>query len=1093
MKKTETYRRIGRNPKLKKCSSSLKFKYLIFCFLSFFSINTLLAEQTIASGKLGVISQETVDIKGQVKDGNGETLPGVTIMVNGKAIAHTGVNGDFAVKAPVNGTLTASMIGYKTFTTTISRAETSLLIVLSDDANELNEVVVTALGIKRESKALGYAVSTIKGSDVSEAMPNNWTDGLKGKVAGLNLTQAGSGPINSTRINLRGDRSLDASKNEALIVVDGVPMINGRVSSGVDQAYGAGSSGADKDVPVDFGNGLSDINPDDIESITVLKGAAATALYGSRAGNGALIITTKKGTTRGGLGITINSNNSIDDILRWPDYQYEYGQGNNNRNKAGDLYYSYQASEDGANTGSTSSAFGPKFDGQSYFQYDPTVEGQSATRQPWVPHKDNIKGFYRTGYTLTNSVALDGATDKFSGRTSITHTKNEWIMPNTGFERLVASFNSSMKFTDKLTVNAKVSYTNKNSDNLPATGYNNQSIAYFMIFQNPNVDLKWYEPRWKKGYDQVQQIHPFSSYIENPYVIAYDMTNSLSSYNLDGNLQANYAFNNKWNLMVRSGLNMRQDRRAQRRPWDTANFPQGYYKEQDVYFFESNADALITYKEELNADIKITASMGGNLLNFQTKQSNGVARGLMLPGVYKLSNASTQALAEFELTEKKINSLYALTNFSYKDKIYLDITGRNDWSSTLPSHNNSYFYPSVSTSYILNELFKLPSVVNFAKARLSWAQVGTDTDPYRLAKYYSQSPFPGSTNAPSILFNADLKPEISTSWEGGINVALFNNRLTTDINFYTNSTINQVLTVPVDITTGYSQAFINGGKIRNQGVEIMLTGTPVSTEEFTWNTTLTWAKNVNKILELSADVEGDQQIVAQSGNASIIAKVGGTTGDIYGFGLVRNDQGEVVFDAKTGLALRPSDVQKIGTAYPDWRGGFQNEFRYKNFRMTVLLDGQYGGIVYSQSFHKMTEQGKLSHTLLGRETGTVVGQGVVLNQDGTYSPNTIPVNINTWYGDYYRRANVETNSFDASYLKLREVRIEYNFPKSLVSKWRLNGASIAVFGRNLAMISKFPIFDPETASLNGATIMPGVEMGQLPTPRTWGLNINLKL
>ncbi|QNL49191.1 SusC/RagA family TonB-linked outer membrane protein [Olivibacter sp. SDN3] len=1039
------------------------------------------------------VKQESFEISGIVKDENGEPLPGVTIALNGKATTRTGINGEFSLKAPNNSTLSASMIGYQMYTTTITKAESQLAIMLSDDANELNEVVVTALGIKRESKALGYAVSTVRGSDISEAMPNNWTDGLKGKVAGLNLTQAGSGPINSTRINLRGDRSLNPAKNEALIVVDGVPMINGRVSSGVDQAYGAGATGEDKDVPVDFGNGLSDINPDDIESVTVLKGAAAAALYGSRAGNGALIITTKKGSRKNGLGITINSNNSINDVLRWPDYQYEYGQGNLNRNSAGDLYYSYGLSEDGANTGSTSSAFGPKFMGQSYFQYDPSVEGQSASRQPWRPYEDNIKDFWRTGYTLTNSVAVDGAGDRFSGRASITHTKNEWIMPNTGFERLVASFNSSLQLTDKLTINTKVSYTNKNSDNLPATGYNNQSIAYFMIFQNPNVDLKWYEPRWQNGLDQIQQIHPFSSYIENPYVIAHDMTNSLDSYNMDGNLQAHYAFNDKWNLMLRSGLNMRQDRRTQRRPFSSANFPQGYYKEQDVYFYESNTDALLTYTEDLSSRIKMTASLGGNLLSSQIKESVGVARGLVIPGIYKLSNAANQALAEFDLSRRNLNSVYALTNFSFDEKVYVDVTARNDWASSLPRHNHSFFYPSISSSYILSDIFQLPRQISFAKARLSWAQVGNDTDPYQTAKYYATSAFPGSSQAPSVLFNADLKPEISTSWEAGLNFALFNNRITSDVNFYTNRTVNQVLLVPLDVTTGYSQAFINGGTVRNQGIELMFTGTPLASQNFTWNSTITWAKNVNKILELSDDIGGDQQIIAQSGTASVIAKVGGTTGDIYGFGLVRNEDGEVVFDAQTGLALRPNDIQKIGTAYPDWRGGFLNEFNYKNFRMSVLLDGQYGGIVYSQSFHKMSEQGKLTHTLAGRETGQLVGEGVVQNADGSYSPNTTPVNINTWYGDYYRRANIETNSFDASYIKLREVRIEYTFPQSLVSRWRLNGASVAIFGRDLAMISKFPVFDPETAALNGAVVMPGVEMGQLPTPRTWGLNLRLQL
>ncbi|MCL4641059.1 MULTISPECIES: SusC/RagA family TonB-linked outer membrane protein [Olivibacter] len=1038
--------------------------------------------------------QEEIALAGLVKSAEtGETIPSVSIIADGKAVGVTDVNGKFQVKVPRGAEVRFQYMGYQPYSTRFTEDNQSLLISLGSASTDLSEVVVTALGIKRDEKALGYSVSKLDNKDLTEAMPNNWSEALKGKVAGLNITQASSGPLNTSRINLRGNLSLDPAKNQALIVVDGIPMINGNISSGVDQAYGAGASGADKDIPIDFGNGLGDINPDDIESITVLKGAAATALYGSRAGNGALIITTKSGAKHeGGIGITINSNTSISDILRWPDYQYEYGQGVQNRNAAGELYYSYDLSEDGANTGSTSSAFGPKFDGQSYFQYDPATGAQSATRVPWVPYKDNIKSFWRTGTNFTNSVALDGATDRFSARASITHTKNKWIMPNTGFDRLVASLNTSAQLTEKLKLNAKLSFTNKNSDNLPGTGYNNQSIGYFMIFQNPNVDLDWYRPIWKPGMENIEQIHPFSSFIENPFLIAYEMTNSLRSTNLEGNLQGIYSFNSKWELMLRSGLNMRQDQREQRRPYNTANFPQGYYKQQDVFFKETNTDGLLTYRDKLSEDFSFTGSVGANFMHNQIRTSNGVARGLMVPGIYKLSNALTQAVAENQTVERKTHSVYGLINIGWKDKIFLDVTGRNDWSSTLPDGNNSYFYPSVSSSYVLSDLFELPELISFAKARLSWAQVGTDTDPYRTRSYFETSPFPGSAGAPAILFNDDLKPEISTSWEGGVNFMLFNNRINADVNLYTNNTVNQVLRVPLDVTTGYQERFINAGKIQNQGVEILLSGKPIVSKDFNWNTTITWAKNVNKILTLSEDMGVDQQLYAESGTVYFYATKGGSIGDLYGYGLVRNEAGQVVFDAKTGLALRPTDIEKIGNAYPLWRGGFQNEFSYKNWRLSISIDGQYGGIVYSQSHHKMTEQGKLGHTLLGRETGTVVGDGVVQNADGSYSPNTTPVAINTWYADYYRRANVETNSFDASYVKLREARIEYALPKELCKKLRVGGASIAVFGRDLAMISKFPIFDPETAALNGATIIPGVEMGQMPTPRTWGMNLNVK-
>ncbi|WP_316842858.1 SusC/RagA family TonB-linked outer membrane protein [Pedobacter gandavensis] len=1043
------------------------------------------------------ILQETVTIKGIVKDHkDGMPMPGVTITdQDRKVLAATNGDGAFSVSVPKGTILSFNMIGYNVAKKAFSENQSNVVISLTESSSELNEVVVTALGIKREAKSLGFGATVVSGKEISDAPSNNWSDALKGKVPGMTLTQTGSGPINSARINLRGDRSLSGN-NEALIVVDGVPILTRSASSGVSDAYGAGSSGADKDIPIDFGNGISDINPDDIASVTVLKGAAAAALYGSRAQNGALIITTKSGAKReNGLGITFNSNTSFNDVLRWPDYQYEYGQGNNNRNAAGELYYSYGASADGVSTSATSSAFGPKFNGQSYFQYDPNLEGQGLTRTPWVPYKDNIKGYWRTGYTLQNGVALDGGTDNFTARASITHTKNEWIMPNTGFERLVASLNTSMQISKKMKLNAKISYTNKTSDNLPGTGYNGQSIAYFMIFQNPNVDLDWYKPMWKKGLEQLKQIHPFSSYIENPYLIANEMTNSLNSNNLEGNLQGVYTFNDQWELMVRSGLNMRVDAREQRRTFDTSNFPLGYYKQQDVNFQEYNTDALLSYTKNLMPKLGFRASFGGNLMRRTLKENNSVVRGLLSPGVYKLSNALTNALAENELIRRETQSAFGLINMDWDKKIYLDITGRNDWSSTLPKGNNSYFYPSVSTSYILSEMFKMPKAISFAKLRLSWAQIGSDTEPYRTQKYYGSSLFPGSAEAPGILFNDNLKPEMSTSWETGANVSFFKNRITADLNLYASTTSNQVLLVPLDITTGYSKGFVNGGKVRNRGVEVMLSGKPVVSGDFSWTSTVTWSKNQNRILELSKDVLSAQQIIAQSGSgaASIIATVGGTTGDLWGYGLVRNDQGQVIFDKKTGFAVRPTDMKKIGNAYADWRGGFHNEFRYKDFTLSVLVDGQFGGIVYSQTHHKMTEQGKLTHTLAGREEGGVIGDGVIQNSDGSFSPNTTKVPVATWYADYYRRANVETNSFDASYLKLREARIEYRLPKTWIKRMNITGATIAFYGRDLAMISKFPAFDPETAALNGSTIMPGVEMGQLPSTRTFGLNLRLQL
>ncbi|MCJ8167151.1 SusC/RagA family TonB-linked outer membrane protein [Pontibacter sp. E15-1] len=1033
-------------------------------------------------------------VQGTVTDSGGAPLPGVTVLLKGTTLGtSTNVDGTYSFTSPKALTpqdvLVFRFIGFKPTEVPYS-GNSTIDVELQEDDKMLQEVVVTALGIEREQKALGYATQTVSGESLNRARSNNFVQALSGKVAGLSLVSPGSGPINSTRVSLRGDNSLNPDGNNALIVLDGVPMNSDMTSSGVGSAYGAGTG---NDVPIDFGNGIADINPDDIESITVLKGPGAAALYGSRAANGALIITTKSGARKTkGIGVTVNTSISFNDVLKWPDFQHEYGQGTENKNKAGEPYYSYRASEDGGNTGSTSSAYGPKFEGQYYHQYDPALEGQSAERRLWRPYKDNVKGFFRTGSTITNNVAVEGGNEKGSARASVTHSKNEWIMPNTGYERITAALSLNYTASDKLRLNSKVNFTNKKSDNLPATGYNNQSISYFMIFQNPNVDLAWYEPRWKAGQEQIDQIHPFSSYIDNPYVIAYEMTNALNSYATVGNLSATYEFSPKLDLMVRSGIDLSSEDREQRRPFSTANFQYGYYKEQGIFDFETNTDALLTYRDKIGSKVDVRASVGGNRMSRKYRGTNGVIDGLVIPGVYKLSNGISNPMMTTRHSNKRVNSLYALASFSYEDKIFVDLTGRNDWSSTLPAQNNAFFYPSISSSFILTDLIKLPRQISFAKLRLSAAQVGNDTDPYKTRKYYGQSEFAGSGSVPTTLHNVDFKPEITTSYEAGLEYMLSKGRIGMDVTLYRSFTRNQILDVPLDQTTGYSRAVLNAGEVRNQGVELVLNARPIDNTNFRWSTTLTWAKNDNEVLELAGGIE-DEQVIASGGQATIIAKVGGTTGDIYGYGFVRSPDGQIVYD-KSGLPAYPDEVQYIGNAYADWKGGLSNAFTYKNIRFSFLVDGQYGGIVYSQTHHKMSEQGKLKHTLEGREEGYIVGGGVVENSDGTYSPNTTQVSPLQYYRRYYRRANVESNSFDASFMKLREVRLEYSLPASLLSRANfLNGASVALYGRDLAMLTNFPMFDPETAALNGSSIMPGVEIGQMPSTRTYGVNVTLKL
>jgi TonB-linked SusC/RagA family outer membrane protein len=1038
-------------------------------------------------------SAQEKTVSGSVKnETDGSPMANASVMIKGTAIGTTtNEKGTYSIKATENQTLVISAIGFAPVEQKIGN-KSVYNFSLSNLSKEMEGVVVTALGISRQQKALGYSAQQVGGEELNDARSNNWSSALSGKVAGLQLLSAGSGPVNSTRITLRGDVSLNPNNNNALIVVDGVPMSNkNSTGSGVTNAYGAGSG---DDSPIDFGNNISDINPDDIESITVLKGPGATALYGSRASNGALIITTKSGSKKSvGIGVTVNSNVSINTVLKWPDYQYEYGQGTGKIfNTNGEKYYSYGTTADGASTSGTSSAFGPKFNGQMYYQYDPAKQGRGDERTLWRPYKDNIKGFWRTGSTITNSVALEGGNDKGTARLSVTHSKNEWIMPNTGYERITAQTGLNYKISDKLKINTRISYTNKSSDNLPATGYNNQSMSYFMIFQNPNVDLNWYKDRWKNGLEQVEQIHPFSSFIDNPFLIANEMTNAVNNNSVVGSISATYEISKKFDLMLRSGVNVMDEDRKMRRPFSTANFLKGYYKEQAITDFESNSDFLLTYKDKFAKDFTVSVSAGGNKMVHRYNRVDSYIDGLVIPAVYKLNNGL--ASPQVKITDKNFNvhSLYGLAAFGYKNKYFLDFTARNDWSSTLPSDNWSFFYPSVNASFILNDIFRLPTVISFAKLRLSAAEAGNDTDPYQTQKYYGASEFASSGSVDAILYNATLKPEISTSYEAGLDIRVLKNRFGLDLTLYNSITRNQIVGVPMNWSTGYSAAFLNSGEVRNRGVEVVINSKNISNKLFNWNTTINWSKNQNRVLSLAEDLGGeDNQIIGTGGNATIIAKIGGGTGDVYGFGFVRSPDGQIVYNSN-GLPARPSDIQYIGNAFADWKGGIQNEFSYKNFRFSFLVDAQQGGIIYSQTHHKMTEQGKLKHTLRGRETNKIIGEGVVDDGTGHFVPNTKEVLIADYYGDYYRRANVESNSFDASYIKLREARFEYSLPKKLLEKTFIRQASFAVYGRDLLMFTDFPMFDPETAALNGSTLIPGVEIGQLPSTRTMGLNLTLK-
>ena len=834
--------------------------------------------------KLG-FGQDMV-LSGTVKDVQGSPMPGVAVLIKGTTLGVVTQNdGTYSLsmgQADKDAVLVFSFLGFKTQELKWN-GKTVIDVTLEEERQELEGVVVTALGIKREEKGLGYSTQTVTEKMMSDATPTNWASALVGKVAGANILSTSSGPISSARITLRGDASLNIDGNNALIVLDGVPL-NSQMTGDGSNSYGAGGGG---DVPVDYGNGIADINPDDIASIQVLKGATAAALYGSRAANGVMLVTTKSGVNKKKkyLGVTFNSNSSFDRVLHWPEFQEEYGQGDLKTNASGKLYYSYGDSEDGAASGNVALSFGPKLDGSLYYQYDPETQQMGTVRTPWVK-RNHRKAFWQTGYTLVNSIAIDGSSEKSAVRLSLTYTKNEWIMPNTGFNRIAVSGSFQNQVTDKLRVSAKVNYVKRQSDNLPATGYNNSSIPYFMILTNPSVDVRWYQQRWVKGKEGREILRPFSPWLDNPYVIAYECLNPMEKHGVVATGSIIYEFSPKWELMIRSGIDLSFDTREMIRPYGLKNFPKGYYQQQDVFSYENNTDVLLTYRNQLSNSFNLSVSVGANRMDNKYKMQQAYVKDLITPGVYKLSNGVAAPITTFTERNKRVNSVYGTATLSYANKIFLDVTGRNDWSSTLPSGNNSFFYPSVSTSFILSDLFRLPEQISFAKLRASWAQVGNDTAPYKTAKYYNTSAFPGSASVSSTLYNARFKPEISNSIEVGLDWRMFKQRFGLDLAFYNNITRNQILDVPMDQTTGYTKATMNSGKVRNRGIELQLDGTPVKTKNFTWNSTFTWAKNYNKVLSLAAGLTDGQTIAYTGGtNCALIAKVGGSIGDIYGYKL----------------------------------------------------------------------------------------------------------------------------------------------------------------------------------------------------------------
>ncbi|MCF0073626.1 SusC/RagA family TonB-linked outer membrane protein [Dyadobacter sp. CY261] len=1023
---------------------------------------------------------QDLTIKGKVQSADGN-LPGASILIKGTSRGSTtDANGDFTLSTPANATLVVSFIGYKTTEIPVG-SKTVFDIMLESDATQFNEIVVTALGIAREKKALGYSVQEVSGKTLTQARETNLVNSLSGRLAGVQVTNSNGAPGSSSRMIIRGASSI-GSNNQPLFVVDGVPVDNSNFGSGTG---------------IDYGNAAASINPDDVESINVLKGPSAAALYGSRGANGVVLITTKSGKGTKGIGVSFNTNTAFESPFRLPKWQNEYGQG------AKGLFSYVDGTGAGVNDG-VDESWGPKLDGRLLPQFDSPI-GADGTRTPtpWIAHPDNVDKFFETGRTLTNNVAITGANDKGDFRLSFTDLNQTGILPNTDYKRRTVSLNAGWNLTKKLSIRATGNYVKDGSDN-------RNNFGLYFIWFGRQVDMDKLKDYHKPG--SIYQYNWNDNYWTNPYYLLNESTRANERDRLYGNMSATYKFTDWLSLTARTGTDFYEDRRktktAARQAKIGASSLYDAYNEEQIFVRESNSDFLLNATHKFG-EFDITANIGGNHRSNYAQRNYMGATELAIPRVYNMGNSRQRPVTENSFIRKNVNSLYAAANLGFRNYLFVDLTARNDWSSSLPSDNRSYFYPSAAVSAIITDIFDVKSsVLSFAKIRAGWARVGNDTDPYRLASTYKYENPWGSTPSLSennALLNATLKPELTSSYEIGTDIRLWQNRIGLDLTYYKKVSSNQILDVNISNATGYLSKLLNAGKIENQGIEIQLTASPIKTQTFEWEVGVNWARNKNKVVSLANNLTTYQLNTsynpltqATTTNSfrglSVEARVGEPYGTFFGKGFQRAPDGQIIYDAQ-GYPVLESASRVLGNFTPDWIGGFSNTFRYKNLSLSTLIDVKHGGDIFSQSINIGRYTGVLEETTMGREDG-IVGQGVV--NIGTaaapeYVANEKRISSEEYHHKYYLLTNNENTIFDASYVKLREVKLTYVLTGQVFKKLPFRDIAISVVGRNLALLkSNLPHIDPETSYYNDGNLQ-GIENGQIPTTRTVGFNISFNL
>lgn len=1065
---------------------------------------------------IGVIqgAAQVTTVRGIVTtEEDGEPVIGASVIVKGTSLGTvTDVNGRFELSG-LPPSATRLLISYISLMAKEVAIAPQVSVTLKSDTHLLDEVVVTALGISREKKALGYTAQEVKQNALVQGKDNNLLNSLSGKIAGVRITNT-QGDVGSSRIVIRGETSI-AGENQPLFIVDGIPVDNSQLN--------ARSSGRD------FKNAIADLNPEDIKTLTVLKGPNAAALYGARAAHGAIVITTKGGDKRQkGIGITLHSSTQVSFVATLPEFQNLFGQG------AGGRFSYVDGKGAGVNDG-VDESWGPRLDiGLLIPQFDSPLDADgNRVATPWVSHPNNVRDYFRMGISTNSGISVARGDDKYQFRVGYNYEKQVSIVPDAGTNKTNISLNTDYHLAKWIVVGATANYIVYTAPSLPGSatpsGSNvrsNSPMLQFLWFGR-QVDTNSLKADYTRNWN--------SSYYDNPFWSASYNTQSQERHRLIGDLHAEFRLTDGLNVRFRTSTDWYNDRRKSKVKWGSAGAgsPYGSYAEDAYTVKENNTEVLATYIKQLNKNWGIDALLGFNVRNKQYENNYQAAPRLAVADLYTLTNSRDPLISSNDFYRLRQYGLYGSIQLDYRRWAFLNITGRNDWSSTLPVDNNSYFYPSVTASVLLSEAFGWRSkAVNYLKIRGGWSQVGADANPYQLATVFtSETAFNGNPlqSSSTIGMNPNLKPEKTSSIEAGFEAAFWDNRLYLDFTYYKTDSRNQILKLATTAASGYTSQVRNAGHIRNRGYEIQLGAVPIQTSKgVRWNLDLNYGANSSKVVKLD-----DEGLITSyqlySSGIQILASVGEAYGTLFGTSYVRDANGNVVVDAN-GLPKISTTNKTLGKFTPDWTGGISNTFSYRSLSLSFLIDASVGGSIFSNTNKTGKYTGVLANTLSGRDAehgglwyytdamgnnvrlsespsysvssdglyyAQVNGQSTRVYQDGIMvegvtesgSKNEEVVSAEKYYHRIYSIA--EANVYDASYVKLREVALSYRLPRLWTQKLHLQEASVTLTGRNLWTIYKsVPNIDPESALTTGNA--QGVEAYSLPTTRSFGVNLSVK-